>query len=114
MLRFSSLPVSFSQFFSISHNQASNHRGSFSHASLVATILLLLGLSCLVTIPALAQCGTVWTGPASGGLWNVAGNWSGGVPTASTNVCIDNGNAQASAVTLNISGAQAANLTIDT
>jgi hypothetical protein len=52
-------------------------------------------------------------GPATGGLWSTSGDWSHGVPTASTNVCIDNGNRQHSAVTLNIAGAQADNLTID-
>lgn len=29
-----------------------------------------------------------WVGPATGGDWNVASNWCGGVPTASTNVII--------------------------
>src|SRR5215469_15284662 len=54
---------------------------------------------------------TCWTGSTTGN-WSVAGNWSNGVPTSSLNVFIDNGNPQASAVTLDVAGA-AANLTID-
>ena len=60
-----------------------------------------------------AQTTETWTG-TSGGLWNVAGNWSGdvipdnGVPTGSTyNVTINNG----SAVNLNI-GTTISNLTV--
>ena len=112
MLRFSALPVSCSHPFT-SYYQGLRQQRSLSWKRTLATALLALALSCLIALPALGQCGTVWTGPASGGLWNTASNWSGGVPTTSTNVCIDNGNAQASAVVLNISGAQAANLTID-
>lgn len=52
-----------------------------------------------------------WTGPS--GVWNNAANWSNGVPNAGTNAFIDNGRAQASAVTLNIAGAQVLNLNID-
>ena len=52
------------------------------------------------------------------GNWSAAGNWSGGVPNNGTpvnttyNVFIDNGNAKASAVTLNLN-AGINNLTID-
>jgi len=52
-----------------------------------AVTLLALIISCLSSIPTLAQCGTTWVGPASGGVWNASGNWSGGVPTSGTNVC---------------------------
>ncbi len=62
---------------------------------------------------AFGQCNTSWIGPASGGVWNTSGNWNGGIPTSGTNACIDNGNAQHSAVTLNIGGAQVLNLTTD-
>jgi hypothetical protein len=58
--------------------------------------------------------GTCWVGGASG-VWSTSGNWSNGVPTSSTNVLIDNGNANlqgASAVTLNIAGV-ANNLTVN-
>ncbi len=84
----------------------------FGRRGTVSGLLGLITLG-LVSLPAHGQCGTTWTGPASGGLWNQAADWSAGVPTTSTNVCIDNGNAQKSAVTLNIAGAEAANLTID-
>ncbi len=109
MLRLTSRPVSCSQSCTISHNQPSSQRGLFSWGRLVATTLLVLTLSCMVSLPALGQCDTTWVGVASGGLWNQVAGWSAGVPTSTTNVCIDNGNAQASAVVLNISGAQAAN-----
>ena len=33
-----------------------------------------------------------WVGPTSGGDWNTAANWSGGIPTSSTNVTIPAGN----------------------
>jgi hypothetical protein len=59
--------------------------------------------------------GTCWVGGTSG-AWSTSGNWSNGVPTGGTNVLIDSGNANAqgaSAVTLDIGGAQAANVTVD-
>jgi hypothetical protein len=59
--------------------------------------------------------GTCWVGGTSG-AWSTPGNWSNGVPTNGTNVLIDNGNANAqgaSTVTLDIGGAQAANVTVD-
>ena len=113
MLRLTSRPAFCFLSCTISPNQLSSQRGSFSRGRLVATTLLVLALSCLVSLPAFGQCDTTWIGVASGGLWNQAAGWSAGVPTSTTNVCIDNGNGQASAVVLNISGAQAANLTID-
>lgn len=61
--------------------------------------------------PTCPSGGTCWVGPTSG-VWNTAANWSNGVPTSSTNVFIDNGLPQASAVTLNVNGATS-NLTID-
>ena len=78
-----------------------------------AVALLALIILCLASISAFGQCGTSWKGPSSGGVWSQASDWTAGVPTASTNVCIDNGNPQHSAVILDIAGAQAANLTID-
>src|SRR6516225_2562768 len=54
---------------------------------------------------------TIWKGPSSG-TWSTSGNWTAGTPTASTDVFIDNGNSQHSAVMLDIAG-QAHNLTID-
>ncbi|MGO9269271.1 MAG: beta strand repeat-containing protein, partial [Terriglobia bacterium] len=62
----------------------------------------------------LAVCpggGTCWQGGTTGN-WSTGGNWSAGVPSSSTDVYIDNGNPQASAVTLDIAG-NAANLTVD-
>ena len=93
------------------HQASEGHRTSLGLTPIAS--LLFVALSIASPIPSHGQCGTTWKGPASGGLWNVAGNWSAGVPTSSTNTCIDNGNPQNSAVTLNIGGAQAANLTID-
>lgn len=52
-----------------------------------------------------------WNGGA--GNWSNAANWSAGVPTSNNNVFIDNGHAGASPVTLDISGAAANNITID-
>jgi len=51
-----------------------------------------------------------WKGGA--GNWSVAGNWSAGVPTSTSNVGIDAGNAKASPVTLDVGG-QARSLAID-
>src|SRR6202790_2827356 len=56
---------------------------------------------------AFAQCATSWKGGATGN-WNVAGDWTGGVPS-NNNTCISTAN---SAVTLNIAGATSANLTL--
>ncbi len=62
----------------------------------------------LCPVSSSAPCDTSWTGSVSVN-WNVAGNWSSGVPTSSTNSCISAAN---SAVTLNIFGAATANLTL--
>jgi hypothetical protein len=78
----------------------------------VSARLLVFVACCLAGTPALSQCDT-WQGPANGGLWSVAANWTSGVPTSSTNVCIDNGNPQHSAVILNLGGAATGNLTIN-
>ena len=53
----------------------------------------------------------VWFGGT--GNWNVAANWSTGVPTSSSNVLIDNGNPISSVVNLNIAGL-ANTVTVDT
>jgi hypothetical protein len=58
--------------------------------------------------------GTCWVGGSSGN-WSNASNWSNGVATSSTNVLIDNHNANgqgASAVILDVNGT-ANNLTVD-
>jgi hypothetical protein len=52
-----------------------------------------------------------WLGGA--GNWSVGAKWSAGVPTSSSNVFIDNGHTGASPVTLDIGGAAANNITID-
>src|SRR3984893_13191917 len=61
----------------------------------------------LCPFSAFAQCVTSWKGSASGN-WNLPGNWTAGVPS-NNNTCISTAN---SAVTLNIAGAKAANLTL--
>src|SRR5713226_3533703 len=53
----------------------------------------------------------IWKGGT--GKWSDSTKWSGGVPTSSSNVLIDNGNGVASPVTIDFNGAQAGNLTID-
>jgi hypothetical protein len=63
----------------------------------------------LTPILALAQNDN-WLGGA--GNWSDPSKWSAGVPTASSNVFIDNGKAGASPVALDVNGS-AANLTID-
>jgi hypothetical protein len=47
------------------------------------------------------------------GNWSDASKWSAGVPTASSNVLIDNGNGKASMVTIDIASAACGNLTVD-
>ena len=95
------------------HNARPAIRLRFMPAYRVISCAVMLLATCLVSVSAAAQCNTTWIGPASGGDWSNAAYWSSGVPTSSTNVCIDNGNAQHSAVTLD-TGGSAANLTIDT
>src|ERR1700738_3159319 len=73
-----------------------------ARTSLLALIALLL-----CPFSAFAQCATSWQGGAAGN-WNVAANWTAGVPN-NNNTCINTAN---SAVTLNIAGATAANLTL--
>jgi len=63
----------------------------------------------LTPILAVAQS-DIWLGGT--GNWSNASKWSAGVPTASSNVFIDNGKAGASLVALDVNGS-AANLTID-
>src|SRR6202521_763476 len=65
--------------------------------------------ACLTPILAFAQRDN-WLGGA--GNWSDASKWSVGVPTASSNVFIDNGNGAASAVTVD-GGFACNNLTID-
>ena len=52
-------------------------------------------------LAALAQCTSTWQGGGAGN-WNVAGNWNGGIPTSTSNTCI---NTASSTVTLNTAGA---------
>ena len=68
------------------------------------------------TTASAANVTDVWNGGS--GLWNVAANWSGGVPNNGTptgttyDVLIDNGNPVASSVTLNVNAA-IDNLSVD-
>ncbi len=74
----------------------------------------LLPLICLVTLfsaSALTQTTDVWLGGT--GNWSNPLKWSAGVPTASSNVFIDNGNGTASAVTVDVGSAACNNLTVD-
>ena len=65
-------------------------------------ILLIAMLAVLFSpLAALAQCTSTWQGGGSGN-WNVAGNWNGGIPTSTSNTCI---NTASSTVTLNTAGA---------
>src|ERR1700738_1904286 len=73
-----------------------------ARTSLLALIALLL-----CPFSAFAQCATSWKGGAAGN-WNKAANWTAGVPS-NNNTCINTAN---SAVTLDIAGATAANLTL--
>ena len=75
--------------------------------ALRATVLL---AACLTPILAFAQ-NDIWNGGT--GNWTNASMWSNGVPTASSNVLIDNGNPSHSAVTVDTNPAQCNNLTIN-
>lgn len=109
MLRTSTLSLAHSRL-SISDG-SSNQNHLLTWGTLTASLLLLTLMS-LGSPPVFGQCGTTWQGPATGN-WSTSGNWTAGVPTPATNVCVDNGNGQHSAVTLDVTG-QAANLTITT
>ncbi len=65
---------------------------------------------CVHCAPILAQTTDVWKGGA--GAWSNASLWTNGVPNGNFNVFIDNGNALASPVTLDLSPS-INNLTID-
>lgn len=73
---------------------------------LLITILL---AACLPPIQAAAQ-NDAWKGGA--GNWSNASKWTGGIPSGTSNALIDNGNAAASPVRLDVNGS-ATNLTID-
>src|SRR6266851_4280426 len=75
----------------------------------VVRVAVLLA-ACLSPILAFAQ-NDIWLGGT--GFWSDASKWSAGVPTSSKNVFIDNGKSGASPVTINYSGAQCGNLTVD-
>src|SRR6266852_1380521 len=76
----------------------------------VVRVAVLLA-ACLTPILAVAQ-NDIWLGGAW--LWSNTSKWStGALPTASSNVFIDNGKAGASPVTINYNGAQCGSLTID-
>jgi len=64
----------------------------------------------VVTAPAAFAQTDVWLGGA--GNWSDPSKWSAGVPTATSNVFIDNGNAATSSVTVD-GGFVCNNLTID-
>src|SRR5260370_32478609 len=82
---------------------------ALSRKTIVRVALLLA--ACLTPVPASAQ-NDVWNGGT--GNWTNASMWSNGVPTASSNVLIDNGNPSHSAVTVHTNPAQCNNLTINT
>jgi hypothetical protein len=70
-------------------------------------VVCLVALCC--SLPSLASAANCdeWQGP-SGGDWNTAANWNGGVPTAGTDVCLDNSLESGSyTVDIDTSGAQA-------
>src|ERR1700730_4880793 len=68
----------------------------FLHLSFCAVALILLSSTSVF-----AQV-SVWNG--GNGDWNTAGNWTGGVPTSSSLVFIDNGKAVNSSVGLDGNG----------
>jgi hypothetical protein len=78
---------------------------------LAATVAVLVML-CLVSTMAFGQCSLAspdqWQ-TAGTGQWTDGGNWSGGVPTASTNVCITNGT-MADPTVVNLTGGQNGNV----
>ncbi|HEX6505803.1 MAG TPA: hypothetical protein VF011_21380 [Terriglobales bacterium] len=79
--------------------------GSESFSRLLGILLMLF------VVPALALGQSdIWLGGA--GNWSNSAKWSTGVPTSSSNVFIDNSNAQASPVAMDIQGL-ASDLTID-
>ena len=67
-------------------------------------------LVCVLVSSAVFSQTDNWKGGA--GNWSVAGNWSAGVPTSTSNVGIDAGNPKVSPVTLDVGG-QASTLVID-
>ena len=71
--------------------------------------LAVLLAACLSPSLAFAQTDN-WLGGS--GNWNNGSMWSAGIPTSTSNVFVDHGNAKVSAVTVS-DGEQAANLTID-
>jgi fibronectin-binding autotransporter adhesin len=73
---------------------ASEHvsvRGKCSGGSLnkLAVAMLLAGTAGLTVFPTAAQAASVWN--VSSGEWTTAGNWTGGLPTSSTQAIISNG-----------------------
>jgi hypothetical protein len=78
-----------------------------SRKAIVRVVVLVA--ACLSPIQAVGQS-DIWLGGA--GNWSDASKWSAGVPTATSNVVIDNGNGVASAVTVD-GGFVCNNLTID-
>ena len=43
---------------------------------LLASLMTVLAISCLASLPALAACGTSWKGPATGGVWSQTADWT--------------------------------------
>jgi fibronectin-binding autotransporter adhesin len=73
---------------------ASEHaaaRGKCSGGSLskLAAAMLLAGTAGLTVFPSAVQAASIWN--VSSGEWTTAGNWTGGLPTASTQAIISNG-----------------------
>ena len=77
------------------------------------TLLIAGVLAGLVLAPGSAHaaaCSDMWTGGGGDNSWFTAGNWSGGVPTSSTDACIPDGsgNVVIEGLTENVPGTSAA------
>ena len=56
---------------------------------LLAAVVAVAALMAFAGVARAASCNDFWMGPNNGD-WATASNWSNGVPTAATNVCLDN------------------------
>jgi RHS repeat-associated protein len=67
-------------------------RPGFSLGSLGILAVLILVAVMWPSVASAAECTDTWTGPAEGGTWQTAGNWSTGkVPTSEDVACIETG-----------------------
>jgi len=81
--------------------------------SKVTIVMGLVAAACAFHVPCCHNCVTYTTWRGGSGNWSDSTKWSEGVPNSSISAYIDQGNGMASPVTLDISGAQAYDLTID-